>query len=232
MAAKPTDKTAVFRGRSSASKPFPKIQIARFSEGFLLTFKCAIKYNLSMKKISNSFFAIALSTLFMPSISSALTYEIYNRKIDMDYFSTNMWKISQTGLQATSLPTSGDTVYLTSYADICVSITNNVSSDYNFLCLKANEGTKLKVRSSPGCSFSMPQSPSGAYAKNALVFHTVDGRSEFLAKRPDTELGNKNAILSFYEPNFTLSSGADNSHSLTFESGNYNFYTTALRKPL
>jgi hypothetical protein len=70
----------------------------------------------------------------------------------------------------------------------------------------------------------MPQSPSGAYNKNALIFNMVDGTSGFLAKRPDTESGNKNAILSFYEPNFTLSSGADNSPSLTFESGNYNFY--------
>ena len=171
---------------------------------------------------------IALVVCFV-AVTSAWagdTYEFRNRNVDNDYLGATTWK---TNFQyyTTTQPGSGDRPYVTSGTghDVEVTVTNDVSVDYEYLVFKAQKSSSFKFYTTGNAhAFEMPYSEGGMYetgGDGALFFQ--NGNAAFCAgiAVPSSH----GPCCSWTDPYFTMSSDSEGYSTVVFSRGTFDFLT-------
>ena len=113
----------------------------------------------------------AVSSVFAAFSALAVVYEFRDRNKDVAYLDVSYWQQflepGNTSV-ATTLPSTGDSVYVTSGNDIEVFVDGSVSEDYSYILFKPFSSSSLRFRGREGYVFQMPFSSAGKYLSPAF----------------------------------------------------------------
>ena len=170
-----------------------------------------------MKKL----FCAACAFGFGAVSAFAAVYEFRDRSKDVSYLDASYWQIyfESSTVPATTPPSSGDAVYVTSGNDIEVFVDGSVSENYSSILFKPFSSSSLRFRGREGYVFQMPFSSAGKYLSPAFRINDPDNEQCFFTSGNTST----NAALMFKDADFTMSSDADKNVSVVFEKGNYDF---------
>ena len=170
-----------------------------------------------MKKL----FCAACAFGFGAVSAFAAVYEFRDRSKDVSYLDASYWQIyfESSTIPATTPPSSGDAVYVTSGNDIEVFVDGSVSENYSYILFKPFSSSSLRFRGREGYVFQMPFSSAGKYLSPAFRINDPDNEQCFFTSGNTST----NAALMFKDADFTMSSDADKNVSVVFEKGSYDF---------
>ncbi len=166
-----------------------------------------------------------LLALMLVSVSAygVDSFEFRDRKKDNDYLGATTWKTNNNSYVSIP-PTPGNRVYVTSGTgfDTLITVTNDVSVDYERLIFKAQPSSSFKFYTTGNAhTFEMPYSSGGLYSNPALVFQDGDANA-FAQVDRNAAAG---PVCSWTDPYFTMSSASDSRSTVVFSRGTLDFLT-------
>ena len=173
-----------------------------------------------MKKQLCAAVAVAFSALPV----FAVVYEFRDRYKDVSYLDVSYWQqYLEAGNTppATTLPSTGDSVYITSGSskNIKVFVDGSVSEEYAQLVIKPHASSSLRFFGKSGYTFKMPYSEGKKYLSPAFIIQNGEYEGCFFTSGNTTT----NAVLSWTDADFTVAADAEKKISICFQSGAYDF---------
>ena len=166
----------------------------------------------------------AVSSVFAAFSALAVVYEFRDRNKDVAYLDVSYWQqFLEPGNTpvATTLPSTGDSVYVTSGStkNINVFVDGSVSEAYAQLLIKPHVSSSLRFLGRSGYTFRMPFSASGKYASPAFIMQNNNYEGCFYTSGNTST----NAVLSWTDADFTVAADAEKKVYAYFKSGIYDF---------
>lgn len=170
-----------------------------------------------MKKLCAAF---AFISAVFPAFSAV--YEFRNRSGNVDFLDVSYWnRYDGTAVNATELPSDGDSVYMTSGEgrNIEVYVGGSVSKAYKYILFKPFVSSSLRFYGIDGYTLDMPFAAPGSYNSSGFFIYNPDSEGCIYT------YGNtlSNAVLSLRNADFTVAADAEKRVTASFIKGTYDF---------